>query len=78
MFGPKIKQIWIIFNHLRLWFAVAKHNLKWLKIQINLFSACSLPAIAISSSKRAKLSFLKYNLLTFYFLELRLSTWETI
>ena len=24
-----------IFNHLRSWIAVAKHNLKWLKIQIN-------------------------------------------
>ena len=30
-----IKQIWVIFNHLRLWIAVARHNLKWLEIQIN-------------------------------------------
>ena len=31
---PQINQIWVIFNHLRLWIAVARHNLKWLKMLI--------------------------------------------
>ena len=30
--SSKIKQIWRILNHLRLWIAVARHNLKWFKI----------------------------------------------
>ena len=28
----QIKQIWVIFSHLKLWVAVARHNFKWLKI----------------------------------------------
>ena len=28
----QIKQICVIFTHLRLWIAVARHNLKWVKI----------------------------------------------
>ena len=36
MFGLKLnKQLWVIINHLRLWIAMAKHNLKWLKIYLN-------------------------------------------
>ena len=31
----QIKQEWVILIHLRLWIAVARHNLKWLKIKIN-------------------------------------------
>ena len=27
-------QIWIIFTHLKLWIASARHNFKWVKIQI--------------------------------------------
>ena len=27
-------QIWIIFTHLKLWVASARHNFKWVKIQI--------------------------------------------
>ena len=27
-------QIWIIFTYLRLWIASARHNFKWVKIQI--------------------------------------------
>ena len=34
----KIKQIWVIFSHLKLWIAVARHNFKSLKILINYFS----------------------------------------
>ena len=32
----KIGQIWVIFTHLKLWFALARHNSKWVKIQIRL------------------------------------------
>ena len=28
----QIKQIELIFTHLKLWVAVARHNLKWVKI----------------------------------------------
>ena len=31
---PSFCQIWIIFTHLRSWIASARHNLKWVKIQI--------------------------------------------
>ena len=31
----QFKQIVVIFKHLRLWIAVARHNLKWLKNKIN-------------------------------------------
>ena len=30
----QIKQICVIFSHLKLWVAVARHNFKWLKIKI--------------------------------------------
>ena len=30
---PPCCQIWIIFTHLKLWIASARHNLKWVKIQ---------------------------------------------
>ena len=30
----QIKQI-VIFNHMRLWIALTRHNLKWVEIQIN-------------------------------------------
>ena len=30
----QINQIGLIVNHLKLWIAVAKHNFKWVKIQI--------------------------------------------
>ena len=33
MVGTQIKQIWIIFTHLKLWVAVARHNFKWVKIK---------------------------------------------
>ena len=32
--GPPFCQIWIIFTHLKLWIASARHNLKWVKIPI--------------------------------------------
>ena len=32
MFSIKLNKKWVIFKHLRLWIAVARHNLKWLKI----------------------------------------------
>ena len=28
----QIKQIWVIFAHLKLWVAVARHNFKWVEI----------------------------------------------
>ena len=31
---PKLLQIEVIFSHLKLWIAVARHNFKWLKIKI--------------------------------------------
>ena len=31
---PAFCQIWIIFTHLKLWIASARHNFKWVKIQI--------------------------------------------
>ena len=31
---PLFCQIWIIFTHLKLWIASARHNFKWVKIQI--------------------------------------------
>ena len=31
---PPLCQIWIIFTHLKLWIASARHNFKWVKIQI--------------------------------------------
>ena len=31
---PTFYQIWIIFTHLKLWIASARHNFKWVKIQI--------------------------------------------
>ena len=34
----KIKKIRVIFTHLKLWVAVARHNFKWFKIWIILFS----------------------------------------
>ena len=34
-FLSHIKQIWVIFNHLSLWVAVARHNIKWVKIKKN-------------------------------------------
>ena len=34
---PPFCQIWIIFTHLKLWIASARHNFKWVKIQIELF-----------------------------------------
>ena len=27
----QIKQIWVIFTHLKLWVAVASHNVKWVE-----------------------------------------------
>ena len=30
----QIEQIWVIFTHLMLWVAVARHNVKCVKIQI--------------------------------------------
>ena len=30
----KIIQIWVIFTHLKLWVAIARHNFKWVKIWI--------------------------------------------
>ena len=36
MFRLQLKKIWIIFSHLKLRFAVAKHNFKRVKIKINL------------------------------------------
>ena len=35
----QIRQIGEIYNHLRLWIAVARHNLKWLKIEIILLNS---------------------------------------
>ena len=34
---PPFCQIWIIFTHLKLWIASARHNFKWVKIQIESF-----------------------------------------
>ena len=34
----EIKQIWVIFTHLKLWIATAIHNFKWVKIKINYLS----------------------------------------
>ena len=34
----QIKQICVIFINLKLWVAVARHNLKWVKIQIILLA----------------------------------------
>ena len=31
---PPFCQIWIIFTHFKLWIASARHNFKWVKIQI--------------------------------------------
>ena len=31
---PSFFQIWIIFTHLKLWIASARHNFKWVKIQV--------------------------------------------
>ena len=42
MFGLKIKQMWAIFSHLKLWVAVARHNFKWVEIQIILFSVLTV------------------------------------
>ena len=33
VFGSQIKQISVIFTHLKLWVAVARHNFKWVKIE---------------------------------------------
>ena len=30
----ELVQMWVIFKHLKLWVAVARHNLKWVKIKI--------------------------------------------
>ena len=38
IFGPKIKQIRVIFTHLKLWVAVARHNFKWVKNQLFKFT----------------------------------------
>ena len=27
----QIEQIWVIFSHLKLWVAAARHNFKWVK-----------------------------------------------
>ena len=27
----QIQQIWVIFTHLKLWVAIARHNFKWMK-----------------------------------------------
>ena len=32
MFGIELLQILVIFTHLKLWVAVARHNFKWVKI----------------------------------------------
>ena len=32
---PPFFQIWIIFTHLKLWVASARHNFKWVKIKLN-------------------------------------------
>ena len=34
---PPFCQIWIIFTHLKLWIASARHNFKWVIIQIEKF-----------------------------------------
>ena len=34
MFGIKLNKYDIIFTHLKLWVAVARHNFKWVKIKI--------------------------------------------
>ena len=34
---PPFRQIWIIFTHLKLWIASARHNFKWVKNQIKEF-----------------------------------------
>ena len=34
---PPFCQIWIIFTHLKLWIASARHNFKWVKILIEKF-----------------------------------------
>ena len=34
IFGHKLLQFFVIFTHLKWWVAVARHNLKWLKIKI--------------------------------------------
>ena len=31
---PQIKQIWVIFTHLKLLIAAARHNFKWVKIKL--------------------------------------------
>ena len=36
IFKFQIIQIYSIFNQLKLWVAVARHNFKWLDIKINL------------------------------------------
>ena len=39
---PLFCQIRIIFTHLKLWIASARHNFKWVKIQIELFGGKEL------------------------------------
>ena len=34
---PPFCQIWIIFTHLKLWIASARHNFKWVKTKIDQF-----------------------------------------
>ena len=34
---PPFCQVWIIFTHLKLWIASARHNFKWVKHQIKQF-----------------------------------------
>ena len=33
--SPEVARLWVIFIHLKLWIAVARHNFKWVKITRN-------------------------------------------
>ena len=41
---PPFCQIWIIFTHLKLWIASARHNCKWVKIEIEYLAVKGLSA----------------------------------
>ena len=50
-----IKQIWLIFNHWKLWVAVARHNIKWVKIYIIEISGLKPKVIYITFVNKVQL-----------------------
>ena len=45
--SSKSLQIKLIFSHLKLWIAAARHNFKWLKIYISWLSALRVKSLQL-------------------------------